>query len=44
MNMPNLLCPRETDALRDDLRPSERSPRPIPCPETPPRNRFGGWR
>jgi len=44
MNMPNLLCPRETDALRDDLRPSERSPRLIPCPEKCPTGRSRGSR
>ena len=33
MNTPTLALKPETDATRGDLRPSEDSPRPIPCLE-----------
>jgi hypothetical protein len=33
MNTPKLVGQTQTDALRSDLRPSKRPPRPIPYPE-----------
>ena len=44
MNTPNPGMPAETDALRGDLPPSKRSPRPIPLPETRPITQIGGRR
>ena len=44
MNTPNPGMPAETDALRGDLRPSKRSPRPIPLPKTRPITQIGGRR
>jgi hypothetical protein len=44
MNTPILAVGPQTDALRDDLRPSETSPRPIPLPQTGIRIRSGARR
>jgi hypothetical protein len=44
MNTPMLALGFETDALRDDPRPCEPSPRPIPLPETGLHSRCGGGR
>jgi hypothetical protein len=41
MNTPILALWLETDAMRGDLRPWERSPRPIPLPETGVGGKFG---
>jgi hypothetical protein len=41
MNTPNSAFVAEIDALRGDLLPSERSPRPIPSPETGPAAQIG---
>jgi hypothetical protein len=44
MNTPNRASVDEIDALRDDLRPSERSLRPIPLLEPRPITQIGGGR
>jgi hypothetical protein len=44
MNTPIPVSQPETDALRDDLRLSNRSPRPIPFPEKRPDSRSEGKR
>ena len=44
MNTPILAPWLKTDALRGDLRPCERTARPIPCPEKHPESRLGGGR
>lgn len=44
MNTSNPALAAETDALRGDLRPAMRSPRPIARPETGPRTQIEGRR
>ncbi len=44
MNTPNPVLATKTDALKDDLRPCELSPRPIHHPETGVDSRIGGRR
>ena len=44
MNTPHPAFAAEIDALRDDLRACERSPRPIRCPENGPTAQIGGRR
>jgi hypothetical protein len=44
MNTTILTLDLETDAMRGDLRPRERSPQPIPFPETGVDSKFGGRR
>jgi len=44
MNIPKPGVPAEIDALSDDLRASDDSPRPIPSPDQSPRTRIGGQR
>jgi hypothetical protein len=44
MNTTNRAVAGEADAMRGDLQPSDRPPRPIPYPRTRPHGQFGARR